>query len=79
MDASRRLPWAILAAVLCLGIVWGSARWLRRNTYVTTRSPIDHIVLSTCPADVSELEFGSFCKEPSSGKIRYRGTLEVIP
>jgi hypothetical protein len=39
----------------------------------------DHLILGDCPSDLSTLEFGSLCKDITTGTIKYRGTLEAVP
>lgn len=36
-------------------------------------------IIGTCPTSLSDIEFGGICKDTSTGKIMYRGTLEQIP
>lgn len=37
-----------------------------------------YIILPTCPADLSPLEFGSVCKDLTTRTLKSKGTLEPI-
>lgn len=41
----------------------------------------DHVIMTDCPIDTSAMEFGSFCKDLSSGTIKYRdaGGVKALP
>lgn len=81
----RKMPWlfwsALLLVVLLSSGQWWGVLWktLSDDGFTPTPANVRYLIMPTCPADVSELELGAICKEPSSGKIRYRGTLEAVP
>lgn len=76
------IPWAILAGALALAMNGGFGRpvWKQHssNSVEVYHSGLRYAVLPTCPADLRVMEFGTLCKDPADGKIKYRGTMEEI-
>lgn len=79
----RHLLWVLLAALVLVAMnggfsvpVWTrhGGGGIRPHTANET-----HVIMPTCPSDVSLIEFGTFCKDPMTSKIMHRGTLEAIP
>lgn len=82
MTFKRILAVALItvAAAATLG-QFGVPMWKQHsgNSITAYTTNYEYVVLPTCPADPSILEFGAICKDIATGKILYRGTLEAIP
>jgi len=76
--------WAVMLMLLVASASMAqftSSVWKRHsaNSVQVGRTSYQYAVLPTCPDDRSVLEFGAICKDPATGKIFYRGTLEAVP
>ena len=81
---TRKSFWWIVAVALVVTAMnggFGVPVWKQHsaNSITVYTTNYEYFVLPTCPTDRAILEFGTLCKDTSTGKIFYRGTLEAIP
>jgi len=81
---STKRFWATALIVVCASLTLGQFsrsywKYHSANSMQAWSDDIQYSVLPTCPTDRSVLEFGALCKDITTGKIFYRGTLEAIP
>jgi len=78
---TKYIMWLIVIGILLVGATFRVPVWKRHsaNSIQVERTEHRYIVFPTCPTDRTVMEFGTFCKDPNTGTIFYRGTLEAIP